>query len=390
MQPTTATRITFGRSRAAVAATFATHAATWGTIGPWIPHLKARSGLDAAGLGLVLTASAVGLILGTRLAGPAVRRAGGRGVVRAAVPVQLATLALLPAAGELAVLAAVFAVLGLASGLLDVAMNTEAVAVERRFDKRVMSGMHGTWSASMLSGAGVATIGIGAGLPIAVHLPTVAGLLVISSFPLLRWLPSPHEALHPVADDRVVPNPVPRTGRVVAICVIGFAAFLTEGVAAEWSAVYLRESVGVGAGTAGLGVVAFSAGMAASRFAGDRVSARIGPARLVRTGASTGAAALGIALIVHEPAVSIGALVVLGLTLGPAVPLAFSAAGALGDVRGRSALGLAVTAGYVGAIVGPLAVGFTADQVGLRWAFTIAVVTSVVVAIAAGVMRDHA
>ena len=68
-----ATTQTFGRSRIAVTATFAAHALVAGSVGPWIPRLKAESTLDAAGLGLALTGYAVGLVLGTRLAGPALQ-----------------------------------------------------------------------------------------------------------------------------------------------------------------------------------------------------------------------------------------------------------------------------------------------------------------------------
>ncbi|MGH2591649.1 MAG: hypothetical protein ACRDGW_12740, partial [Actinomycetota bacterium] len=70
----------FRRSRVAVTATFAAHAVVAGSLGPWIPRLKADSNLDAGGLGIALSGFAAGLVLGTRLAGPAVRRAGGRSV----------------------------------------------------------------------------------------------------------------------------------------------------------------------------------------------------------------------------------------------------------------------------------------------------------------------
>ena len=141
---TASTTRSFGRSRTAVTATFAAHALVAGSVGPWIPRLKAESSLDSAGLGLALTGYAVGLVLGTRLAGPALRWAGGRRVVRVGIPLFAVTLAALPFAEGLTALAGAFAALGIASGVLDVAMNTEVVAVEQRFDRRIMSMMHGS------------------------------------------------------------------------------------------------------------------------------------------------------------------------------------------------------------------------------------------------------
>jgi fucose permease len=384
-----ATTQPFGRSRAAVTATFAAHALVAGSVGPWIPRLKADSHLDAAGLGLALTGYAVGLVLGTRVAGPALRLAGGRTVVRVGVPLFAAGLAMLPYAEGLGALAAAFAALGLASGLLDVAMNTEVVAVEQRFDRRIMSMMHGMWSVAMLGGAALASAALAAGISIRVALPLVAAVLVAVSFPFLAWLPTPHQTQGELSSVSFVEDGRTRTGRVLLLCLIGFGAFLTEGVAAEWSAVYLNESVGATLATAGLGVVAFSVGMTISRFTADRLSLRFSPTVLVRVGMMIAALALITAIAVDEVIVALAALTVIGLFVGPAVPLAFRAAGALVLGPGRTALGLVVTAGYVGAIVGPLAVGFTADQVGLRTAFGIPVVTCVIAAVGASALRER-
>lgn len=376
------------RSRVAVVATFSTHAIVAGTVGPWIPRVKADSGLDAGGLGIALAGHALGLVAGTRLAGPAMRRAGGRATVRIGIPLLGAALAALPIAGDLGTLVAIFAVLGVASGALDVAMNTEAVDVERRAGRRLLSGIHGTWSVSMLVGAGLASIAIAADVPIEAYLPALSVVLMLASFPLLRWLPSPHE----VERDEPAPVDAARPARsptllVLALCLIGFASFMTEGIAAEWSAVYLHETLGASAGLAGLGVVAFSAGMAASRFVGDRLATRFGPRDLVRIGAAVSAIVLAIALVLGGPAVTIVALAVVGMGVGPTVPMAFGAAGRLARGPGRTALGIVVTAGYVGSIVGPLAVGFVAELSSLTASFAIPVTACVAIAIAADALR---
>jgi MFS family permease len=88
--------------------------------------------------------------------------------------------------------------------------------------------------------------------------------------------------------------------------------------------------------------------------------------------------------------VSIAGFAVVGVSLGPVVPLAFRAAGGAALRGGGSALGAAVTSGYVGSIVGPLLVGLVADQVGLRWAFAIPVVACALAASAAPALREPA
>jgi MFS family permease len=171
------------------------------------------------------------------------------------------------------------------------------------------------------------------------------------------------------------------------LCAAAFGSFLTEGVALEWSAVLLREGIGAAAATAGLGVVAFSAGMAISRFTGDRLGARFGRERLAAVGAAVAATTLTLALLVANVGATIGAFALVGLGMGTVVPTAFGAAGRTARSRGRTALALVVTAGYVGSIVGPLVVGVTADAFGLRVAFAIPVAAAAGAALGLGVVE---
>lgn len=385
------------RARIGVTTAFAAHAVLSGLLGPWIPSIKARAGLDASGLGIALTGFAVGLLAGTRVADLAVRRWGGRGVVRGGIPAMGVGFALLPAAGGLASLTLVFLGIGLLAGLIDVAMNIEAVAVERRFERRVMSAIHGTWSVALFVGAALASAGIAAGVSIGIHLPISAALVVLVSSVFLRWLPEgrkAEEAPGNAPEEATVGRPedadIPRTSStrvLLLLCLVAGGSFLVEGIAVEWSAVFLRESVGADPSAAGLGVVAFSAGMAASRFVGDRLVARFGQPAVARVGASSAFVALGAMLSVPRLFPSIVALGIVGLGLGPVVPLAFRTAGRTLRPGHASALPLVVTAGYAGSIVGPLLVGFIADLATLRIAFLVPVVATAVSALAAGATR---
>ena len=298
--------------------------------------------------------------------------------------------ALLPAAGGLASLTLLFLGIGLLAGLIDVAMNIEAVAVERRFERRVMSAIHGTWSVALFVGAALASAGIAAGVPIEIHLPISAALVVLVSSVFLRWLPDGREAPEEATAERPEAANVPRTSStrvLLLLCLVAGGSFLVEGIAVEWSAVFLRESVGAASSAAGLGVVAFSAGMALSRFTGDRLVARFGQPVVVRVGASSAFAALVAMLLVPRLLPSVVALGIVGLGLGPVVPLAFRTAGRTFRPGHASALPLVVTAGYVGSIVGPLLVGFIADLATLRIAFLVPVVACAVSALAAGATR---
>jgi hypothetical protein len=106
----------------------------------------------------------------------------------------------------------------------------------------------------------------------------------------------------------------------------------------------------------------------------------------VRIGTALAAVVLGIALAVAETVPFIVALAILGLSLGPVVPLTFRSAGGIGLGPGRSALAVTVTAGYLGSIVGPLLVGLVADRVSLGAGFLVPVVACAAAAASAGAL----
>ena len=375
-------------ARASVTATFAVHAFVSGTWAPRIPALKTNLGLDAGDLGLALTAFAVGLLVGTRIVGFVVDRVGTRMPIRLGLPVFCVALVSVALARDLASLAAAFAFLGLMSGFLDVAMNTNAVAVEREYGRPIMSGLHGLWSVGLLAGSAVAVGAAALGAGVKLHFSIVAAVLVVVAAVTTR-------NLLPVSRTRDTAEPAAPAGRVwskpaLLLGLIAFGSFVGEGAAADWSAVYIHERIGTGTGVAGLGFVAFSVGMIGSRFAGDRLSVRIGPAAVTRIGALIAAAGLALPLIAPGPGTAVAGYLLCGLGLGPIVPIVFSAAGNVDHARSGAILGLVVTIAYVGSVIGPVIIGFTADLIGLRAALAFPVVLALVTACLAGTVGTAA
>ena len=381
------------RARVGVTTAFAAHAVLSGLLGPWIPQIKAQAGLDASGLGIALTGFAVGLLAGTRVADPAIRRWGGRRVVRGGIPAMGVGFALLPAAGGLASLTLLFLGIGLLAGLIDVAMNIEAVAVERRFERRVMSAIHGTWSVALFVGAALASAGIAAGVPIEIHLPISAALVVLVSSVFLRWLPEGPEGRSARGSDSREAGGCERPPHELDAgpppAVPGRRRLLPRGGDRGRMERRLPPRVGGRRPRAPPGSASSRSrpGWRLSRFTGDRLVARFGQPVVVRVGASSAFVALVAMLLVPRLLPTVVALGIVGLGLGPVVPLAFRTAGRTFRPGHASALPLVVTAGYAGSIVGPLLVGFIADLASLRIAFLVPVVACAVSALAAGATR---
>src|SRR5215204_3539565 len=82
------------RAYRAVAAAFLIHSTVSGTWAPRLPAIKESLGLSDGELGTALVGLAIGLLVGTRLAGAPVDRFGSRPVMRAGFPLLAATLVL--------------------------------------------------------------------------------------------------------------------------------------------------------------------------------------------------------------------------------------------------------------------------------------------------------
>jgi MFS family permease len=370
------------RARVSVAATFGIHGFISGSWATRIPALKDDLRLDEGDLGIALTGLAVGLFLGTRIAGRPVDRAGTRAVIRIALPLLCVSLVGPALASDLLTLTVAFALVGFGSGFLDVVMNTNAVAVERGYRRPIMSSLHGFWSGGLLVGSsvGAGAAALGAGVPL--HFGLVATVLAPLAVVLTRWLLSTGDDqvtalvagdLHLDTGARLVP--------VLLLGLIAFSSFAAEGSAADWSAVYVHETVGTGTGVAGLAFAAFSLGMVVARFVADAVAARFGPTAVVRGGGLVAAAGLGLALVAPHPATSVAGYLLFGVGLAPIVPITFSAAGALDPRRSGVSLGWVVTIAYVGAVIGPAVIGFTAEALSLRTALVFPVLLAVVAAV---------
>ena len=101
---------------------------------------------------------------------------------------------------------------------------------------------------------------------------------------------------HLVSDDdeKLPHSAAPIFNRAIfALGTVAFCSSIGEGAMADWTAVYLRDALQTGMGTAALGYAAFSVAMLVGRFVGDQVTSSFGAVRVVRTGGIIVAVGLG-------------------------------------------------------------------------------------------------
>jgi MFS family permease len=348
-----------------VAGAFVLHAALIGTWAGRVPAIKHALGLSDTALGAALFGMAAGTLVGSWWGGRLARRWQPATLVRGGLPVMATALVGAALAGDLAVLAAALVCFGTVGAIVDVAMNTLAVGVERDRRRPLMSGFHGAWSVGLLLGALGASAAAAADVAPERQFAIAAVLVAGAAVTVLGGLP--HVAAPGAAAARARAR---WTAELVVLGAIAFCSFFAEGAAADWSAVYMHDRAGAGSALAAVAFAGFSLAMAVSRLTGDRLVTLIGPARLARRAGLTAVAGLGLALAVPAPGAGIAGFALMGAGLAPIVPLVVSAAGAAAHGV-ETAVSRVFLIAYSGSIAGPAVIGFAAGHVALRTALLI-------------------
>ncbi|MEU4423095.1 MFS transporter [Actinoplanes sp. NPDC024001] len=360
-------------------------------LGVWtarIPTVKENLGLSDGRLTFALLSFAAGCILGMLALGRLTDRFGSSRVLIPAAFLEGLLLIAPGFSGGLVALSIALFAFGAAHGTLNIAMNANAIEVQRAWGRPIMSSFHAIYSIGGFLGAITGSVfahrGVGVGTT---FLAVGAAVLVLAAW-ASRWLlPGAPAAAGEPGPEVDGARPGGRSLMLVFFGVLVLCTLVGEGAAADWSAVYLRDNLGASTGFAAYGYAAFSIMMTAGRLFGDRLVTALGPVLLVRLSGALAALGLGTALVLDHPWAGVAGFGLLGVGLSCIAPQVFSAAGNLDPQRAGRALSLVVSIGYAGFLLGPILIGAVATVVGLPAALWIPVVLALFVAASAGAMR---
>jgi MFS family permease len=364
------------RARVAVTAVFVVHGLLFASWTAHIPDVKAHLGLTDGTLGFALLGAPAGSVIATIAGSWLLPRLGSRRIVRVALVGYCAAGPLVGLTGSLAALFAALFAWGAFQGTLDVAMNTQAIAVERTGRRVLMSGLHGSWSIGSFAGAGIGALAVAAGVTLSVQLLVLGTLaLLVTGLLTARMLPASAErpGERPERPGEPPEQPGRRSGNrpsrwsggMILLCAIAFAAMLCEGAIADWGAVYLSGPLRTTGVVPGLGYTAFSLAMVIVRLSGNRLLTRFRPDRLLPALAAVATAGFAAALLIAEPPAALLGFGCLGLGLGSVVPAVFSAAGRIPGLPAGTTVATAAACGWAGIVTGPPLIGRLASWTSL-------------------------
>ena len=353
-----------------------------GSWAPQIPLVLRRLEISEFVLGLLILAFGLGALIAMPWAGWLIGRRGSRATLSGFGLVACLGLPAVVAAPGIWTSAAALVAFGGLIGGMDVAMNANAVSVERHMRRAIMSSSHGFWSLGGFAGGGLGGLLIerfGA-LPHALLVGAVSFVVVLAA---LR---------HLIDDDRPQVEEgrtggLPRKPAIYVIGVLALFCMVPEGAVLDWAALYLLQELGASTATAGLAFAAFSGAMALMRFAGDGIRNRFGAVATLRVSSLVAAVGMLVAAFAPDSWLAIAAFAFAGLGIANTVPIVFSAAGNFPGLAHGAGMSVATTMGYSGILVAPSAIGFIGGKVGFAPVYVAVGLLLVVVAVLAGFAR---
>lgn len=329
-----------------------------GAWAPLVPYARERADISEGQLGLLLLCLGTGSMLMMPFVGRLAHRIGCRNTMYLAsvgIAASLLALAAVPSYWQLVVALLLF---GASIGTADVNMNLQGAMVEQHYNRPMMSGFHGLFSAGTIFSAALVSVSLWLGLT---PVQAIGTLLLAGTLALVTV----GRNMLPFATLEAKTRRSRPTGFIVLLGVLCFIAFLVEGSMLDWSAVFLNSERNMPMDIAGIGYAAFSVTMAAGRLSGDVLVARFGTRLLLVAGSAIGLAGMAAAIVLDHWLASVIGFVLVGAGIANLVPIFCSCVGRQRQMAVAQGLAIMNSIGYMGILMGPALIGFLAHVTSL-------------------------
>lgn len=334
----------------------------FGTWAIYIPTVKEKLGIDKADLGIALFCLSLGVFTIFPMASKIINRLGvGKATWVGVLCTTCAAMLPLMAPSYPILMGSLF-VFGSCTGFTDISMNTLVTEIEKEDKKNFMSAAHGFFSlGGILVGLGSFLIPV-IGNPV-LHMGLTVTLVLIINF--IFYKNYIHIVAAPVEKE---PFSLKLFKPLLLLGIIGFVSMGSEGAIIDWSGLYLKEVTMAPEMLIGSGFLAFSTTMTLGRFLGDGISARIGSVKILGLGALV---AIGgyVLVLSGQTMPAIVGFALNGLGFSVMVPELFRIGGNVKGVDSAQGVSFIAGTGYSGFLVGPVILGFLAEQASLVHSF---------------------
>jgi len=327
-----------------------------------IPTIKVNFHYNDAELGTLLLLMPIGSLMGLPISGWLVSRYNSRVPALVGFIALCLSLIFIGVAPSTPLLATAVCLFSFSMRLMNISINTQALTLQKVFNRNINGSFHGLWSTGGIVGVGVSTLFVGLGISMEVHLIVISIISIVLALLSFR---------HLINNDRVAsgnkisfskPDPY-----IVFLGMLVFLASLCEGGMFDWSGVYFKEVVNEKLFT--LGYLTFMIFMALSRFVSDSLIESIGRPNTFIVSSLLIFLGVSIAVLIPTFWFSLMGFCFTGLGTAAVVPMVFSLAAHSKKYSPGVAISLVATYSIAGMFLGPVLIGYVAQAFHLRLAF---------------------
>lgn len=330
-----------------------------------IPYIKSLLDISEGTLGTILLMMPTGQILTMTLSGRVVTKYGSEKIIPIASIVYAMVLVSIAFITDIYMLGICLFLLGVWSNLGNIAVNTQAVAVENLYQRTIMSSFHGAWSLAGFVGALIALLSIQLELNIWQH------FLIILSIIILNAVFNSHALIKDVEVKETKKGLIKPDGVIIQLGIICFLVMATEGAMFDWSGVYFKEVVEAPEKWVPVGYTAFMITMASGRFIGDYVISKIGRKMTLQISGIMMSLGLFISVLFPEMLICTLAFMLVGFGVATVVPTVYSLAGQHEKIPPGKAIALVSSISFFGFLIGPPLIGYIAEWSSLKYSYSL-------------------
>ena len=363
----------YSRARIAITVAFIANGSIAGTFYSRVADIKEKLDISNSALGFSLLIISIGVLLGLAFSGKQSAKYGSAPITFYGTYALGLSMLIVGTFNSYFTLCLTSLILGACLATQDVAMNSHAIVLEQESGNRYMSTFHAMFSLGALGGGVVGGWFSQNNISIMKHAAFVAMIIFLANYLVRNWF------LSADLDKRALESKkkIKRPKLFFIVGLLGLCGTIGEGSAGDWGAILARDTFDATPFISTLPYICFSAAMVIGRLFGDRAASKYGPMKLIVGGGLIAGFGLGSGLIVGGIGGVIFGWLTMGIGLATVIPMLFSQAGELAKNKfaGQFAAseGVAMVSGiaYFSFLVGPPALGFLGDAIGLRWAMLV-------------------
>jgi MFS family permease len=329
-----------------------------------IPTIKTAFGFNEAELGSVLLAMPIGSLIGLPISGWLVSRYNSRVPLTVGYALNGVSLALISFAHTTFTLVLAVTIFAFTTRIFNISVNTQALTLSMRFEKKIIGSFHGFWSMGGIAGIALSTSLLALNVPLAYHFSCVALLMIVISAYSYQFLLKGDRS--ETGNKIVLSKPDPY---IFYLGIIVLLAAICEGGMFDWSGIYFQEVLDVKIFT--YGYLIFMTFMAVSRFLSDIIIGRYGMPKTYVMSAVFVVSGICMAVIFPTFWTAMIGFSLVGFGTASIIPMSYALAGQSKKYSPGMAISIIATYSITGMLLGPPLIGYLAHAFNLRVSFVI-------------------